>query len=70
VTTDEIVAANNADFANGTTTIYPAQELFLPAHASTQGGGALGPWAKGAVAVALIGAAVIYKTNSSKSPPT
>jgi hypothetical protein len=58
VTTDDIIAANTADFSGGTTTIYPAQELVLPDNAQT-GGGALG-WVIKAVAVAVIAAAVMY----------
>jgi hypothetical protein len=65
VTTDEILAANQADFSGGTTTIYPAQTLNLPDHAQTGVGGTLG-WVIKAVAVAVIAAAVIYV---NKNPP-
>eukprot|EP00241_Pyramimonas_parkeae_P009300 CAMPEP_0114252730 /NCGR_PEP_ID=MMETSP0058-20121206/15999_1 /TAXON_ID=36894 /ORGANISM="Pyramimonas parkeae, CCMP726" /LENGTH=127 /DNA_ID=CAMNT_0001366697 /DNA_START=69 /DNA_END=452 /DNA_ORIENTATION=+ len=65
ITTDDIVAANTADFANGLTTIYPEQELSIPTKGST---GIMGQVfsIKGAFVLALVLAAVFYRTNETK----
>ena len=66
VSPEEILAANSADFAGGETTIFPDQVIVIPGGSS--GTGILGQIfsVKGAFVVALVLAAVFYRTNDTK----
>jgi len=63
VSPEAILAANPADFSGGETTIYPDQVINVPG-----GGGVLGQIfsVKGAFVVALVLAAVFYRTNDAE----
>ena len=67
VSPEEILAANTADFGNGETTIFPDQVLVIPG-GSSSGGGIMSQVfsVKGAFVVALVLAAVFYRTNDTK----